>query len=112
VRPTLNALDRRLESRGTAAGDGGRNDTGGGDDVDAGPDGSLELNTANALWGQRGYPWSDAYLDVLARHYGAGLRTVDFRADPDAVRRRIDAWVAGQTDERITDLLPQGISPV
>ena len=66
------------------------------------------VETVNALWGQAGYPFADGFLHTLATHYGTGLRTLDFEAEPDRSRRRINRWVAGRTDDRITDLLPEG----
>src|SRR5207302_1673078 len=39
---------------------------------------AYELTAANALWGQRGYPWRPEYLDLTRRHYGAGLVEADF----------------------------------
>ena len=45
----------------------------------------LELATANQLWGQRDYPFHDAFLDKLAANYGAGMRLVDYiKATEDA----------------------------
>lgn len=67
----------------------------------------FQIDTVNALWGQEGYPFSDPFLRTLATHYGAGLRPVDFEEQPDQERQRINAWVAGQTNDRITDLLPK-----
>ncbi len=66
------------------------------------------LDITNALWGQQGFPFLDPYLDVLAQNYDAGLRTLDFTADPEAARVVINDWVAKQTRDRIMDLIPQG----
>ncbi len=75
------------------------------------PDQSFQLRVANAAWGQQGYHFEQAYLDQLAEYYGAGLRTVDF-ADSAAAAREINRWVAEQTADRITDLVPPGqLSP-
>lgn len=71
----------------------------------AGP--GLRLNVANALFGQRGTAFRPAFLDVLAREFGAGMRTVDFAA-PEVARTSINTWVAGQTDEKIPALMPEG----
>ena len=38
----------------------------------------FQLSIANAAWGQRGYQFLPAYLDLLAQSYGAGMRVVDF----------------------------------
>ena len=37
----------------------------------------FRLNVVNALWGQKGFPFEQAFLDDLARNYGAGLRLLD-----------------------------------
>ena len=37
------------------------------------------------------------------------MRLVDFQRDPEGVREVINGWVADQTNDRITELLPQGI---
>jgi len=68
----------------------------------------FQLNVVNAVWGQRGHSFSDAYLDTLAVNYGAGLRLLDFIDDPDGSRTTINDWVSDQTEDRINDLLPPG----
>jgi serpin B len=45
------------------------------------------------------------FLDTLASKYGAGLRLVDYRNDPDGACRLIDGWVSDQTEQRIPKLL-------
>jgi serpin B len=67
----------------------------------------FELSIVNQAWGQLDYPFLDGYLDVLAAYYGTGLFGVDF-ANSEPVRRTINDWVAGQTNDRIEDLLPEG----
>lgn len=66
------------------------------------------LNLANRLYGQRGLGFSPEYLALLDRHYGAGLEQIDFRADPAAARRTINAWVEEQTANKILNLLAPG----
>lgn len=65
------------------------------------------LNIVNATWGQQDYPFASDFLDTLAVNYGAGVRTVDFSSDSEAVRQQINQWVEDQTNERIKDLLPE-----
>ena len=85
--PAFNALGQRLEA----------------DDDDP-----FELRIANALWGQTGYPFRQAFLDTLAKHYGAGLRLTDFEDDPEHARRAINRWIDRATNGRIPDALPEG----
>ncbi|MFO0951134.1 MAG: serpin family protein [Isosphaeraceae bacterium] len=63
------------------------------------------LVTANALWGQHGEGFLDAFLKVTRENYGAGLRELDFKKDPQACRRTINAWVEEQTRDKIKDLI-------
>ena len=67
--------------------------------------GGHELSIANALWGQKGEGFLDAYLAALEEHYGAGLREVDFAADAQGARKTINTWVAKQTMDKIRELL-------
>jgi serpin B len=70
--------------------------------------GAFTLTLANAVWGQKGFPFVASYLDLLAQSYGAGLRVVDFMAAPDLSRAAINAWVSDQTMSLIPELLPAG----
>ncbi|WP_164014652.1 serpin family protein [Pyxidicoccus trucidator] len=94
LHPALNRLDLALQAQaGQAHGDTGTAPT---------------FRAVNALWSQKGYSLETPYLDVLAEHHGAGLRALDIAADPDGVRRSINAWVSGETGGRIQDLIPEG----
>jgi serpin B len=66
------------------------------------------IRTANSIWGQPGYPFLDAFLELLAADYDAGLRLADFTADPETARVTINEWVEEQTEGRIVDLIPAG----
>lgn len=91
----FNGLDLELESRGESAGS----------------DAPLPfvLHVTNALFGQVGFEFLDAFLDTLAQHYGAGMRLMDFIEETEASRVAINAWVSDQTNERIKELIPPGI---
>lgn len=69
---------------------------------------SFQLNIANAIWGQAGYPFLESYLDVIAQSYGAGLKTVDFKTAFEKARGEINQWVEEETENKIKDLLPPG----
>jgi len=68
----------------------------------------VTLNVANALYGQAGQRFHQAFLRVLARDYGAGLRTADFERATEAARAQINAWVSAQTAGKIPELLGPG----
>ena len=90
LHPAFNALDWLLEARGRL------------------PEGYGEgftLNLVNSLWGQVGYDFLPAFLGTLGDFYGAGMRWIDFAADPELARRTINAWVEEMTNDRIEELL-------
>jgi serpin B len=73
-----------------------------------GTKGEIGLRTSNALWAQDGFVLYAAFLDVLARHYGAGVNVVDFARATEAARARINAYVSEQTNGKIPTVLPDG----
>jgi len=93
----LNALDSALTTR-----------TGTFKDA-TGADLPVTLRIANAPFAQRNMTLVPAYLDALASQFGAGLRLVDYQNDPEAARKAINAWVDGQTEQRIPELIGQGV---
>ena len=86
LHPAFNALDLALAGRGTA-------------------EEGFRLHVVNAIWGQEGYKFLADFLHTLAENYGAGLRVLDFRSEPEESRIIINDWVAEETEERIEDLL-------
>jgi serpin B len=96
LHPAFNLLDQTLASRGDATTDSV----------------GFKLCIANAIWGQADYSFLSSYLDVLALNYGAGLRLLDFKADPEACRLTINGWVADNTQQRIQNILQPGIIDV
>jgi serpin B len=68
----------------------------------------IELSIANALWVETSFPLLDGYVDLVAAHYGAEARNVDFRSGPDDQRILINNWVSDRTNDRIRDLLGPG----
>lgn len=67
-----------------------------------------EVHVANALWGQRGFPFRQGFLDLTRERYGTEARELDFAADPDHARKTINAWIEDQTQRKIINLLQPG----
>ena len=74
-----------------------------------GEQGGYELRVANALWGQKGYPWLKDFLETTRADYGAPLREVEFVRATEAARKTINAWVEDQTNDKIKDLIARGV---
>jgi serpin B len=95
LHPAFNNMAIELDKRGEGA---------------EGKDGEgFRLNIVNAIWGQKDYSFLPTFLDVLAENYGAGLRILDFINETEKSRVTINDWVSDETEERIKDLIPQGV---
>jgi len=64
-----------------------------------------EFHIANRLWGQYGYGFSEAFLDITRQHFGAELQELDF-AQAESARQTINLWIAKETSQQIKDLVP------
>ena len=77
LHPAFNALDQALAGGATS-----------------GAEEKFQLNVVNSLWGQKDWTFLQAYLDLLAENYGAGMRLMDYKSDPEKARQAINDWVA------------------
>jgi serpin B len=68
-----------------------------------------ELNTANALWAQKDYPFLEEYIDVIRQSYGGEVTNLDFVRETEKSRETINEYIEEKTNDRIKDLIPQGI---
>jgi len=66
-----------------------------------------ELQTANALWVQEGYPVKDAYIFNVKKYYDGEVTNLDFVRKPDDSRNIINKWVEARTNDKIKDLVPE-----
>ena len=70
--------------------------------------GTSELVVANRLWADKALSLSPEFSAVTNAAFGATAQQVDFAKATDGARRTINGWVADQTAQKITDLLPEG----
>ena len=68
-------------------------------------DANYTLDTANALWAQKGFSFSQPYLDRIKKNYGANIKLLDF-TDGEASRRIINRWIEAKTRQKIKNLIP------
>lgn len=99
LHPAYNALDLQLVGTGAAPTPAPEGEE----------TGNLILRIANAIWGQQDVEFKPEFLDLLGANYGAGLRLMDFQSQPDESRQEINQWVEDQTEERIRNLIPEGV---
>jgi serpin B len=72
-----------------------------------------ELKIANALYGEKTFPFLDSYARTIDKYYQSGaIRQADFKANFPAERKKINQWVQKQTADRIKDLVPELPQPM
>lgn len=87
--PALNALDLRMASQDPS---------------------TFQLNIANSMWGQNGFPFLLPFTELVGRNYSAAMRGVDFTTDAkrEQARLAINTWTSDQTNGKIKELIDQG----
>lgn len=68
-----------------------------------------QLQIANALWGEQTFPFDEEFIALVDQYYGGGFNATDFLNASDVARETINQWVSDQTQERIQDILPEGV---
>lgn len=74
---------------------------------------SFQLASANRLFAAQQLNMLPAFLELTSRCYNAPAEKLDFAGAVEASRKHINAWVEGQTQEKINDLIQAGqLQPV
>lgn len=69
------------------------------------PDETTVCELVNDAFVQKGFPLVPAYTSLLETRFGATATAIDFMADPDAAREKINQHLQKLTHDRIRDLL-------
>jgi len=72
-------------------------------------DKSYKLNTANSLWAQEDYQFLQEYFSTVENYYGGKVENMDFVNKTEQSRQTINKWVEDQTNDRIKELIKEGI---
>tara|TARA_Y100000034_G_C6887315_1_gene407566 strand:- start:689 stop:1993 length:1305 start_codon:yes stop_codon:yes gene_type:complete len=72
-------------------------------------DKDYQLNTGNALWAQQDYKFLEDYLTTVETYYGGKAANVDFVRETEKSRQTINSFIEEQTNDKIKDLIPQGV---
>ena len=70
---------------------------------------NFTLDTANRLYVQQNFKLLDEYLKLTAAHFKAEAENVDFATSAEAVRTTINTWVEEKTNQKIKNLIPEGV---
>src|SRR3989338_1346552 len=68
-----------------------------------------KLSTGNALWAQQNYKFLEEYLSTVDKYYGGKAANVDFVMETEKSRQTINTFIEEQTNNKIKDLIPQGV---
>jgi serpin B len=68
----------------------------------------ITLTTANSLWCQQDYRFTDAFLNIVRSSYGADARQMDFKRAPLTAAGEINKWVEQKTNGRIKNAVEPG----
>ncbi|MFN8489817.1 MAG: serpin family protein [Caldilineaceae bacterium] len=75
--------------------------------------GNVQLNIANSLWPDVGYPFLETFLALAREFYGVTITPVDYVEQTEVARQVINAWVEEKTDYKIKELiLPNILNPL
>ena len=68
-----------------------------------------KLRTGNALWVHRDYPFLEDYTSRVEKYYGGKAANLDFVSETEKSRQTINTFIEEQTNNKIKDLIPQGV---
>jgi len=68
----------------------------------------ITLTTANSLWCQQDYRFTDPFLDLIHKFYRADARQVDFKHSATVAAREINGWVERETKGKLKDVIEPG----
>jgi len=72
-----------------------------------------ELVAANRIWTQTGLPVSNLFVNINRKYYGSSAERLDLMGDPAGSAKKINAWAAETTKDRIRDVVSAGdITPL
>ena len=72
-------------------------------------DKKYKLSTGNALWAQQDYQFLQNYLSTAEKYYGGKAANLDFVKETEKSRQTINSFIEEQTNDKIKDLIPQGV---
>ena len=68
----------------------------------------INLVTANSLWCQQDYRFTDPFLNLVHNFYRAEAKPVDFKHSAPAAAREINGWIERETKGKLKDVVEPG----
>lgn len=67
------------------------------------------LSVANAIYASKEYVWKEAFIDRVRNLYRSEIKSCDFLNNSEGVRKEINAWVEEKTNNKIKNLIANGM---
>ena len=67
------------------------------------------FKVVNTVWLQKGVTFEPAFLTITAQYFKNDFKEANFAANPEGARAEINKTIETQTNDKIKDLLPQGV---
>ena len=68
--------------------------------------GVVELAIANSIWPEKSYKLLNSYTSLLKKYFNVSVTSLDYKSDANNSRIRINEWVGGKTQNKITEFIP------
>ena len=72
---------------------------------DVNASGRVQLNMANSIWPQAGYPILEGFRSLLRQRYEVEITAVDYKHAEPKARALINRWVEDKTKDKIRNLI-------
>ncbi|XP_021026678.1 serpin B4-like isoform X3 [Mus caroli] len=69
---------------------------------------AYDLKAANSIYGAKGFPFVQTFLEDIKEYYQANVESLDFEHAAEESEKKINSWVESQTNGKIKDLFPSG----
>lgn len=69
---------------------------------------AYDLNSANSIYGAKGFPFLQTFLEDIKEYYQANVESLDFTHAAEESEKKINSWVENQTNGKIKNLIPMG----
>nr|AAN62872.1 squamous cell carcinoma antigen 2 related protein 1 [Mus musculus]AAN62873.1 squamous cell carcinoma antigen 2 related protein 1 [Mus musculus] len=67
-----------------------------------------DLKAANSIYGAKGFPFLQTFLEDIKEYYQAKVESLDFEHATEESEKKINSWVESKTNGKIKDLFPSG----
>ncbi|QPJ61866.1 MAG: serpin family protein [Candidatus Nitronauta litoralis] len=71
--------------------------------------GDLVLKLANAIWGQKEYPFRPEYIERVKKAFSAHVENMQFLPTPEVAIEMINQWVSKHTHGRIREIMDENL---